>query len=221
MRNQLSMVRNAFIGAVFGACALGSAYAQAPSGSAAAKPAPVKAASPAPAPAPSAAQTAAAQELLRAMDFRKQMRQMMGGMMQSMPQAMEQMTMQSAAKLSPEQQAAAMNAAREGVQGSMKRMVKLFEDDKMMGEIEAVAARSYAKAFTVAELKDLTKFYSSATGKKLMERQPALLQESMPEMMGIMQPRMMKIINELTEEAVAKAKAQAPTPAPAPAPAKK
>jgi uncharacterized protein len=227
MNTAKMIARNAFIGALLGACALGSAFAQqptpqAPSGIAAGKVPPPKAAANAPAtPAPSAEQTAAAKELLKAMDFRKQMRQMMSGMMQSMPQAMEQMTMQSAMKLPPEQQAAAMAAAREGMQNSMKRMTGLFDDDKMMGEIETVTAKTYAKTFTTVELKDLTKFYASPTGKKLMDRQPALMQESMPELMGIMQPRMMKIINELTEEAVAKAKARPLVDKGEPAPEKK
>lgn len=45
------------------------------------------------------------------------------------------------------------------------------------GAFEEIVARAYAHNFTVAELQEMTAFYSSPTGRKLIEKQGALAQE--------------------------------------------
>lgn len=52
------------------------------------------------------------------------------------------------------------------------------EFDKRKSEIAAIVARSYAAAFTEAELKELIGFYNSPVGKKLVEQHGAILQDS-------------------------------------------
>jgi hypothetical protein len=47
--------------------------------------------------------------------------------------------------------------------------------DEMLDKVAGV----YARNFTVEELRDITAFYRSATGQKLVERQPDIMKESM------------------------------------------
>lgn len=45
------------------------------------------------------------------------------------------------------------------------------------GSFEEIVARAYAQHFTIAELQEMVGFYSSATGRKLIEKQGALAQD--------------------------------------------
>ena len=48
-----------------------------------------------------------------------------------------------------------------------------------MGELMELIAQLYAKHFSVVEIRELTAFYRSPTGRKLIEKQPLIMQESM------------------------------------------
>ena len=66
-------------------------------------------------------------------------------------------------------------------------------------------ARSYARHFTTAEIKATTAFYTSPAGKKALTLVPMLMQETMPEMMALMTPRMNAILESAAKDVVAKA----------------
>ncbi len=48
---------------------------------------------------------------------------------------------------------------------------------RKQGSFEEIVARAYAQHFTVPELQEMVGFYSSATGRKLIEKQGALAQD--------------------------------------------
>lgn len=68
------------------------------------------------------------------------------------------------------------SAAKE-IDDVMARMVEKFIARK--SEVTDMTAPHYADAFTVAEIKQITAFYQSDIGKKLVKEQPAIMQKSM------------------------------------------
>jgi uncharacterized protein len=68
------------------------------------------------------------------------------------------------------------SAAKE-IDDVMARMAEKFIARK--AEVTEMTAPHYAEAFTVAEIKQITAFYQSDIGKKLVKEQPAIMQKSM------------------------------------------
>jgi hypothetical protein len=60
--------------------------------------------------------------------------------------------------------------------------------------------RMYSKYFTEGELTDLNTFYSSPTGKKMIEVLPQLMADGMTEGMDKLSPKIMEVITEVQEE---------------------
>ncbi|HSB10080.1 MAG TPA: DUF2059 domain-containing protein [Blastocatellia bacterium] len=58
----------------------------------------------------------------------------------------------------------------------------------------------YDKHFTEQELKDLLAFYTSPTGQKAIQLMPDLLKESMEKAAEIINPRLMRLINQVLDE---------------------
>ena len=65
-------------------------------------------------------------------------------------------------------------------------MRKAFVEGDYLGEM----AKLYAETFTEAELQDVIDFYRSPTGRKFLERQPALLQRGAALGQSLVQARM-------------------------------
>lgn len=152
------------------------------------------------------AQRAAAVELLKVMDFKKQMQQMSAMMAQSFPQAVGQLTSADSEKLSPEERERLKESLRASVGKAIAGMSAIYDDPEFLGQFEDLMAGAYARHFNVDELKSITAFYGSGAGKKFLERGPAIGAESMPQLMALMQPRMKALTEELAKEAIARAK---------------
>ena len=149
-----------------------------------------------------AEQRAAVKELLDVMNFKQMMAQMSGPMMQQMNQMFEQMieSSPSARKLTPEQKDFARKAAQESSAKSSKAMAELYNDPKVIQGFEDVMARAYAKNFTTAEIKATTAFYTSPAGNKALNLMPKMMQETMPEIMSIIAPKMSAIMESATKD---------------------
>ncbi len=154
------------------------------------------------------AQKAAVKELLDALNFKQMMAQMSGPMLQQMPQMFDQMieAAPSSSKLSPEQKDAARKAAQESFARSMKATTELYNDPKVIEAFEDIMARAYAKNFTTAEIKATTAFYTSPAGKKALTIMPQMMQETMPEIMAVIAPRMSAIMESATKEVASQIK---------------
>ena len=154
------------------------------------------------------AQKAAVKELLDAMNFKQMMSQMSGPMLQQMSQMFDQMieATPSSSKLSPEQKAAARKAAQESSAKSLKATTELYNDPKVIEAFEDIMARAYAKNFTTAEIKATTAFYTSPAGKKALTIMPQMMQETMPEIMAVIAPRMSAIMESATKEVASQIK---------------
>ena len=153
-------------------------------------------------------QKAAVKELLDAMNFKQMMAQMSGPMLQQMGQMFDQMieAAPSSSKFTPEQKAAARKAAQESSAKSSKAMTELYNDPTVIQGFEDVMARAYAKNFTTAEIKATTAFYISPAGKKTLTIMPKMMQETMPEIMAIIAPKMSAIMESATKEVASQIK---------------
>ena len=77
---------------------------------------------------------------------------------------------------------------------------KLFEKIDFDALIEEMTISIYDKHFTLGEIRDVTAFYKSTTGQKLLKTTPAILADTMQTMAEKIYPKMMEVIKESEEE---------------------
>jgi hypothetical protein len=83
----------------------------------------------------------------------------------------------------------------------LARLKELMPQRLNWGEtMEQIFYPIYDKHFSEQELKDLIVFYKSPTGQKSIQVMPDLFKEAMQKTSELMNPRMMKLINEVLEE---------------------
>ena len=163
-------------------------------------------------------QKAAVKELLEAMNFKKMMSQMAGAMAQNMPQIMDQMVAGSDSSMTAEQKAEARKLASKASESAMKAMLDIYNDPQIVQGMEDIMARAYGSNFAVDEIKAITAFYVSPAGKKMLATQPQIMQQSMPEMMALITPRMKEVMGKMVKDIAEQVKEQGKAGA---APAKK
>jgi uncharacterized protein len=174
----------------------------------------------APATAPAvvtAEQKAAVKELLEAMNFKKMMSQMVGAMAQNFPQMMEQMAAGDTT-LTAEQKVEARKLSAKSGETMMKSIADIYSDPQIIQGMEDIMARAYGSNFAVDEIKAITTFYSSPAGKKMLATQPQLMQQTMPEIMALVTPRMKEVMSKMAKDIAEQAKEHGKASA---APAKK
>lgn len=170
--------------------------------------------------APDPARTTAATELVRLLDVRGQMRRSM---------ATQMTTLRSGAALqrplennpqfkllrSRNPQLFTQVFARAGA-------LQAGAAERALGDAEADAVRTavtnYAGAFTVAELRALIAFYTTPTGRALIERLPRIQAATQAALAAKFQPRMEAEMRAVAPQIAAELKRLAPPATPAPAP---
>jgi hypothetical protein len=158
-------------------------------------------AAPLPASAVTAEQKAAIAEMLEAMNFKQTMSQMAAAMAQSIPQMTEKLSAPTLAKLPPEEQSKLRAQSLKASQSSLPRMLALYSDPAIVSGMEDIMGRIYLKRFSLDEIKAITVFYKSDAGKKMLSSTPQIMQDSMPEMMALIAPRMSEIAESIAKEA--------------------
>jgi uncharacterized protein len=118
-------------------------------------------AKPAPAQAPPADAVAAARELIATAKMTDQFKQLMPMLMQQFKPMIAQ----------------GRPAVERDYDAIMPQMLNTMFG--RLTELSELMALVYARHFTAAELRDLTAFYRTPTGQKLLEKQPVVAQESM------------------------------------------
>lgn len=90
------------------------------------------------------------------------------------------------------------NQAEDALKKTMDLVLQEMSWDKLKGDYISI----YAETFTADELKGLVSFYESPIGKKLIEKQPALMQRSMQvsqkQMMTLM-PKIQALTQQLQQ----------------------
>jgi hypothetical protein len=158
-------------------------------------------------------QKAAVKELLAAMDFKKMMSKMAGAMAHSMPQIVEQRFAASDTSLTAEKNAEARRLAAKSSETMTKSMIDLYNDPQIVQGMEDIMARAYSSDFAVDEIKAMTTFYSSPAGEKMLATQPQIMEQSMPEIMALIKPRMKEVMAKMATDIAEQAKQQDATSA--------
>lgn len=153
-------------------------------------------------------QKAAVKELLEAMNFKKMMSQMAGAMAQNMPQMMDQMVAGLDSSMTAEQKAEVRKLTAKSSETMTKSMIDIYNDPQIIQGMENIMARAYGSNFAVDEIKAITTFYVSPAGKKMLDTQPQIMQQSMPEIMALITPRMKEVMSKMAKDIAEQAKAQ-------------
>jgi hypothetical protein len=150
---------------------------------------------------------AAVKELLDAMDVRKMMTASFAEMEKALPQMMRaQLT--SVINADPgadaEKKKAALAKVEQVLPVASQAINRMFKDPALIDEMMVEIAPLYARNYTVAELKELTAFYRTPLGRKMMALSPRLSAESMAIGQRIVAPRLNGMMQEVMQSAQGK-----------------
>ena len=157
--------------------------------------------------APAAAPVAveATRQMLDAMQVRALMAQSMKQAEELMPAQMRETVsrmLQADATMNNEQKTRALQKFDAELPELVAKMHVLFSDptlvDDMLAEIEPL----YANSFTVDELHQLTAFYRSPLGRKMMANMPKLMAQSTEISNRVMMPRIQKLMSQTMQDVV-------------------
>jgi len=165
-------------------------------------PAPVAAAA-----AASPQANAAVKDLLEAMDVRKMMAASFAEMEKALPQMMRaQMTavINADPGADAEKKKAALAKVEQVLPVASQAINRMFKDPALIDEMMVEIAPLYARNYTVAELKELTAFYRTPLGRKMMALSPRLSAESMAIGQRIVAPRLNGVMQEVMQSAQGK-----------------
>ena len=161
----------------------------------------------APAPAPAAAidpaTLAASKELFEAMNHRA----MMTGMMQQMSQGIAQ-SMRAGAeaainnnpKLNAEQKTQALAKMEKELPAFVSSMQSVMNDPVMIDEILAETVPIYARTFSADELKQMTAFYRTPVGAKMLASTPQLMAQGMQVGQQVVARRIGPLVQKMQQE---------------------
>lgn len=160
--------------------------------------------------APAAASTqeaAAVKELLAAMDVRKMMLASFTEMEKALPQMMRaQMTavINADPTASDDKKKEAMAKIEQVLPGAAEAINRMFRDPALLDDMMAEIGPLYARNYSVAELKELTAFYRTPLGQKMLALSPRLAAESMAAGQKVVAPRLNGLMLEVMQNAQAK-----------------
>jgi len=160
-------------------------------------------------PVPSAdpAVVAATKQMLASMKLRDVM-------VASLKQADEQMPSQLAASmnamidgdatLSAEKKAEARKKLQEALPKLTEQTHALFTDPTLVDDMLAEMVPLYAETYTLDEIRQLSAFYASPLGQKMLANMPALMSRSMEISNRVMMPRVQKMMAQGAQNIVGK-----------------
>lgn len=148
------------------------------------------------------AATAAVQELLSTMRIRETMTASMQQMLTVMPQ---QLRSAAAASINnnPNLNADAKKQALDQVEKQLPvattALREMVTDPSLISEMIVEMVPLYTRNFTVAEIRELTAFYRTPLGQKMMTTMPVVMAESMAISNRIMTPRINKMMGQFMQ----------------------
>ncbi|TWI65275.1 hypothetical protein IP91_02682 [Pseudoduganella lurida] len=153
--------------------------------------------------APDPKTSAAARDLLEAMNYRATTAAMMKQMIANMPAMMRgsaQNQIRSSTTLTEQQKTDKLAEVDRMVPQATAAMSKVLEDPKLADEMMGEMVPLYARHFTADEMKELATFYRSPVGRKSLQVMPQLLGEGMQFSQRLVAPRINKVMQELNEK---------------------
>ena len=159
--------------------------------------------------APDPKATAAARELLDAMNYRATTAAAMKQMIANMPQMMKsgaEAQIRNAPNLSDKERADKLAEVDRMVPKAVAAVSKTLEDPALTDEMMAEVVPLYTRYFTADEMKQLAAFYRTPVGKKALQVMPQLMGEGMQMGQRVIAPRINKVMMELNQQNAAAAK---------------
>ncbi|WP_338771582.1 DUF2059 domain-containing protein [Massilia sp. METH4] len=156
---------------------------------------------------PDAKATAAARELLDAMNYRATTTAAMKQMTANMPAMMRggaEQSIRNNAQLSDKEKAEKLAQVDKMVPQAVAAITKVLEDPKLTDEMMAEVVPLYARHFTADEMKQLAAFYRTPVGRKSLQAMPKLMGEAMQVGQRVIAPRINKVMQELNAQQQAK-----------------
>jgi len=150
---------------------------------------------------------AAVKELLDAMDVRKMMTASFAEMEKALPQMMRaQLTavINADPGADAQKKKAALAKVEQVLPVASQAINRMFKDPALIDEMMVDIAPLYANNYTVAELKELTAFYRTPLGRKMLALSPRLSAESMAIGQRIVAPRLNGLMQEVMQSAQGK-----------------
>ena len=147
---------------------------------------------------PDAATTA----LLEAMDTRKMLVASFAEMQKTLPDMMRAQVVaviNADPSLSPDKRKEALAKLEQMLPGAMAAMQRTFSDPALIDEMLKEIAPLYTQNYSVAELKELTAFYRTPLGRKMLALTPRLSAESMAIGQRIVAPRLSGMMQEMMQ----------------------
>jgi len=148
--------------------------------------------------------TAAVKQMFDAMEVRKMMVASFSEMEKALPQMMRA---QAVAMINAD---SAMDAARKQealakvdqmLPGASAAVSKLFRDPTLLDEMMVEMVPLYANNYSTAEIKELTRFYTTPLGRKMLALTPRLSAESMALGQRIVMPRLNNLMQDIMQAA--------------------
>lgn len=147
--------------------------------------------------------TAAVNAMFDAMEMRKNMAAMYAQMRQAMPAMMRQQlvgVIQADPKLDAQQKQEAVAKVEQSLPRISQSIGKLLDDPTLIDAMIDEMVPLYANHYTVAEIRQLTAFYQSPVGRKMMAISPTLAAEGMAIGQRVMMPRVGKLMQDMAQE---------------------
>ena len=146
---------------------------------------------------------AASQELFEAMNHRAMMTGMMRQMTQGIAQSMRagaEAGINNNPKLNAEQKTKALAKMEAELPGVIKTMQDVLNDPKLIDEILAETVPIYARTFSADELKQMTAFYRTPVGAKMLASMPQLMAQGMQVGQQVVSRRMGPVMQKMQQE---------------------
>jgi hypothetical protein len=158
---------------------------------------------------------AAIAELLETMDVKKNALALINSMVEAEGKELPELTWEAISSnkeiqdLTPAEREDLKKTLRDNVIRDSQRIRDLiFKKIDLAALIEEISYTLYDKYYSEGEIKDLTAFYKSPTGRKTLEVMPNLISESMTSTITALKPKMAEIMTELRDEQVKRAQTE-------------
>ncbi|TSD70924.1 DUF2059 domain-containing protein [Janthinobacterium sp. KBS0711] len=154
--------------------------------------------------APSPAMKVAVRRMLDAMQFPQLTRSIFDQMLQSVPSMIRQSAQQqinSNPKLDEQRKARALASAEEEIPLAIATLTQVLADPTLIDELGDEMVPLYARFYTVPEVEQLTAFYKTPLGRKMLATMPQLSAESMAISQRVLIPRVNAVLDQVMRAA--------------------
>jgi len=144
-------------------------------------------------------------QMLDAMAFPALTRQIFDQMLQSVPSMMRQAAMQNIAgnpKMTEARKQRALENVDEEIPLAVTTLTQVLADPTLIEELGAEMVPLYARFYTVQEVEQLTAFYKTPLGRKMLATMPQLSAESMAISQRVLIPRINAVLEQILRAAI-------------------